>query len=311
MGWPGRSDAAVAATYRAIIRLAYVLLPLLGVGCSGSPENEPVPVTEPPPNTMPAPDGPSDCDINDLSLWTAQVSVGQLSSDSIIRIRNDGDQVCEADLSRSANAGAMMEPDVWIEVGGWADVAVTQTGSSCFLPRTVTSGELDINGQAAPIAMATIASCTWELSALYPTESAWIPCGRDPLDVAVTSNFVVVRLPDDTTACQLGDLVSVGYPTGNEPRPAAIEISDLAPGDVVAFRYSTYASGNCVRTAKLSMLTFSVGAEISALIPRCALFQFGAGQPFYGTPSGPLKNIPTRFFDLQAALETLDPFSVP
>ncbi len=311
MGWLGRSDAAVAATYRAIIRLAYILVPLLGVGCSGSPESEPVPVTEPPPNTVSAPEGPSDCDVNDLSLWTAQVSIGRLSSDSIIRIRNDGAQPCEADLSRSANAGAMMEPDVWIEVGGWADVAITQTGSSCFLPSTVTSGELDINGQVAPIAMAMIASCNWELSALYPAESAWITCGRDPLDVALTSNFVVVRLPDESTACQLGNLVSVGYPTGNDPRHDAIEIRDLAPGDVVAFRYSTYASGDCDRTAKLSTLTFSLGAEISAMMPRCALFQFGAGQPFYGTPSGPLKNMPTRFFDLQAALETLDPFSAP
>ena len=81
-----------------------------------------------------------------LATWTAQVIVAEASADAVVRIRNDGDLRCEVSVSGSPLIDPMMEPDVWLEPGVWADLVVGQSGDECLAPEVINVVAINVNG---------------------------------------------------------------------------------------------------------------------------------------------------------------------
>jgi hypothetical protein len=155
---------------------------LLSACSRGSQRGEarPAPATELAPSqitaeTVPAPELPPPCEIADLVLWTAQMIVAADSADALIRVRNDGDVRCEVNVSGSPNIDPLMEPDVWLDPDGWADLIVGQTGEECLAPAPVTLAEVDINGTNLVVPTSIVAMCGWRLTALYPNSRRSAP----------------------------------------------------------------------------------------------------------------------------------------
>lgn len=265
--------------------------------------------------TMPAPELPPACENANLALWTAQVIVGADSADAVIRIRNDGGMWCEVNVSQSPNVDPLMEPDVWLDPGAWADLIVGQTGDECLSPAPVTLVELDINGVKVVVPTAMVATCGWRLTALYPNEISAGPCDPDALEaVGVPFGFLVVR-NRSTSSCGLGELIGVSrldtelQSSKLVTTPATPAVVDLAAGDVVAFPMQSNPVADCTIFVQQHKLSFSVAGIMSANLPNCMLYEFGPGRPFYGDPDGPLWNLPPGSIDVQPALGELDPFT--
>lgn len=267
--------------------------------------------------TMPTPELPPPCEIANLALWTAQVIVGADSADAVIRIRNDGDVWCEVNVSQSPNIDPLMEPDVWLDPGGWADLIVGQTGDECLSPAPVTLVEIDINGVKVVVSSAMIATCGWRLTAIYPNEISTGPCNPDELEaVGVPFGFLVVR-NRSTSLCALGELIGVSrldtelQSSKLVTTPATPAVVDLAAGDVVAFPMQSNPVADCTIFVQSHELSFSVAGIVTASLPNCMLYEFGPGRPLYGDPDGPLWNLPPGSIDIQSALAELDPFTPP
>ena len=96
--------------------------------------------------TVAPPDVPPSCELADLDLWTAQVVVGERSADAVIRVLNQGAAWCEPDIYASPQIDPLIEPDVWLERGGWADLVVGPSGEGCDDPAMVSSW---VTGEAA------------------------------------------------------------------------------------------------------------------------------------------------------------------
>jgi hypothetical protein len=297
---------------------------LLSACSRGSQRGEarPAPATELAPSqitaeTVPAPELPPPCDITDLGLWTAQVIVAADSADALIRIRNDGDARCEVNVSRSTNIDPLMEPDVWLDSAGWADLIVGQTGEKCLSPAPVTLVEVDINGANVVVPTSIVATCGWQLTALYPNEIPSGPCDPDELEaVGARFGFLVVQ-NRSASSCTLGELIGASR-LGTElqsfnlaDEPASPAIVDLAVGDAVAFRMQSNSRADCDISVEAHQLSFSVAGTVTASLPTCMLYELGPGRPFYGDPDGPLWNLPPGPFDVQSALAELDPFAPP
>ncbi len=260
--------------------------------------------------TVPAPELPPPCEIANLALWTARVIVGADSADAVIRMRNDGDVWCEANVSQSPNVDPLMEPDVWLDPGAWADLIVGQSGDECLSPAPVTLVELDINGVKVVVPTAMVATCGWQLTALYPNEISTGPCDPAALQFVGTDSFLVVRNTALST-CAVGELSAVsdfGPLQPIEPH-ADIAIAELAADDTIAFRYELNPVLDCQVASTRAAVTFTLIGTFETEAPNCSLYEFGAGRPFYGDPDGPLWNLPPGPFDVQSALAQLDPFA--
>ena len=85
-------------------------------------------------STVPTPDMPGQCVLDDLRLWTSQVRVGAQTVDAVIRIRNVADTWCEADVGRSPLLDPSIEPDVRLDPAGQADLVIGQQADDCQDP---------------------------------------------------------------------------------------------------------------------------------------------------------------------------------
>ncbi len=261
-------------------------------------------------HTVQPPATPGPCELGDLEFWTAQVLVGAGYADAVIRVRNIGDVWCEADVSGSPQIDPAIEPDVWLDPGGWADLVVGQSGRECYSPEIVRLAEIDVHGEDVVIPTSAVAMCGWQLTAFYPNEVAERPC--DQLEVVDTENFMLVRNVSPAS-CVLGELTGVdGDGATTRPRtdfdvPAIV---DLAPGDVVGFVRVTDSVDDCVAGASPGTLTFDVAGAVPVDELGCgAIYELGAGRPWYGDPAGPLASLVGEPVDVDAALAQLDPFA--
>lgn len=255
--------------------------------------------------TVAPPEIPSPCEPDTLTMWTAQVHLGEDAADAVIRVRNDGDVWCEVDVSASPSVDPAMEPDVWLDPGAWADLVVGSPTTGCDAPTIDTHIRVDING--AEVVVETVAvTCGWWLTAFYPNDFADEPC--DDLDAAVVDGAIVVRnagfLP-----CGLGSLVSVaGEDASTTPTEGAREAASgaevavpvLAGGDVVAFELEQRGDDGPSRPVELG---FDSGAVVRVALAGSAVsIAAGSPHPWIGGPGSPTGNDPATL------LAALDPF---
>lgn len=250
--------------------------------------------------TAPPPEIPPSCEPSDLSLWTAQVLLHDGGADAVIRVRNDGDVRCEVDVSGSPFVDPLMEPDVWLEPGSWADVVVGARGDGCDELSIVALAPLDVNGEQVEIRTAAVVACGWQLTAFYPNDVSDEPCGE--LAVAAVDGAVVVR-NDGFQPCRLGSLVSV---TGDDVtavlKEPAVAVPVLAGGDVVAFSLDGVDGGCADRPVELR---FDTGVAADVEISVCAA-SIGSGppQPWLGGPGDPTGSVD----DPTSLLTAIEPF---
>ncbi len=292
-------------------------------------------------STVEAPESPPPCVPGKLATWTAQVIVAEASADAVLRIRNDGDVWCEVSVRESPLIDPMMESDVWLNPGEWADLVVGQSGDGCLAPEAITVAAIDVNGRPVTVPTAMVSACGWWLTALYPNEAATGPCDPADLGVTTTGALLVVR-NDSFEACSVGQLVSIldGTADGNTEGDAETDtetdtegdaetdtvrigapsrsadaavtrlaITDLAPGDVIGFALVDDPFDGCSGSFTSHSVTFSIAGTLKARLPSCQLVRIGPGRPFYGDPSGPLSGVDPGSFDLGTALAELDPFT--
>jgi hypothetical protein len=245
--------------------------------------------------TAPPPDTPPPCDPADLSLWTARVEVRDHEADAVVRVRNDGAVWCEVDVSASPSVDPLMEPDVWLEPGAWADLLVGPGRDPCADPAIVTAVDVDVNGTPVVVPTAAVVRCGWQLVAFYPTEVSADPC--DDLALAVVDAAVVIR-NSGPAACRLGSLVSVdGEPAVDDPGAGEIAVPVLAPGDVVAVPIRTAAGA-----ARPVTLGFDSGVAVEVALALAEPVAGGAPGPWIGGPGAPTADDPA------VLMAALDPF---
>ena len=260
-------------------------------------------------STVAAPDTPGPCDLVDLEFWTSQVIAAEQTADAVIRVRNVGDVWCEPDISESPLIDPAIEPDVWLDPGGWADLVVGQSGKKCLDPTLVTAAEIDVSGEAVVVPTAAVATCGWRLTAFFPNEIAVEPCGQ--LEVVDADGFVLVRNPS-STPCVLGELAavdgnaaSIGPPTDT----GAPAIVDLASGDVAAFARVIDSTVDCDADEGAGELTFESAGVVEIPEVACgAVYEAGAGRPWFGQPNGPLEPFEGASFEPEQAVAALTPF---
>jgi hypothetical protein len=259
--------------------------------------------------TVAPPPTPGPCAVDDLELWTAQVVLGPATADAVVRVRNTGDEWCEPDISGSSPIDPAIEPDVWLDPGGWADLVVGQSGNTCDEPTAVTAVPIDVDGNEVLAPAAAVVTCGWLLVAFYPIEPAERPCEPSQLDVAVVEHAVVVR-NSSFESCVLGELVAVGGAgVSSEPRAddTAPAIIDLAGGDVVAFPRRPDATVECDGDATPGVLAFEVAGDVDVSDLGCGtLLAVGPGRPFFGDAS--LSTFGAGELDVAVAITALDPF---
>jgi hypothetical protein len=260
-------------------------------------------------DTVQPPATPGPCELGDLEFWTAQVQVGESSADAVIRVRNVGDVWCEPDISGSPQIDPAIEPDVWLDPGGWADLVVGPSGRRCYSPEILQLAEIDIHGETVDVPTAAVATCGWQLTAFYPNEVAEQPC--DQLEVVDAEQFVLVRNVSPWS-CVLGELIGVdGNGASTRPRtdfdvPAIV---DLAPGDVIGFVHVFDPVDDCDAGPSPGTMAFDVAGSVPVDEVVCgAIYEVGAGRPWYGDPAGPLAAPLDDPLDLELALAELDPF---
>ncbi len=235
--------------------------------------------------------------------------VAETSADAVVRVRNTGDVWCEPDISGSPLIDPAIEPDVWLDPGGWADLVVGQSGRECFDPAIVSDAEIDIHGEAVVVPTSAIAMCGWRLTAFFPNDVATDPC--DQLDSVTVTGAVLVRNAS-FAPCVLGELVAVeGKGASTTPRvdvdvPMVV---DLAGGDVVALPFAVDPILDCDSATGEGALTFEGAGTVEVEAIACGSeFELGAARPWYGTENGPLAALDPESFDLDLALAALDPF---
>ena len=277
-------------------------------GCSGdtSSVGTTVPHTGPADDLAPSqltaataapPETPPPCDPGALTIWTAQVHVGDDWADAVLRLRNDGDVWCEVDVAGSPSIDPAMEPDVWLDPGAWADLVLGPSDGDCGAPAIVDLAQIDLNGASAVVETAAVVPCGWRLTSFFPNDVSDEPCSE--LDVAAVAGAIVVRnggfLP-----CRLGALVSAtGAGVATVPSEPELAAPVLAGADVVAFELTT--EGDCGE--RPVDLLFDSGVRAAVPLDACTVsVGAGAPHPWIGGPGSPTADDPA---DLIAAL---DPF---
>ena len=258
--------------------------------------------------TVAPPETPPPCDPSDLSVWTAQVQVHAGGADAVVRVRNDGAIWCEVDVSGSPTADPMMEPDVWLDPGAWADLIVGSAGDGCDEPVVLTQTELDLNGGVVLVPTALVAPCAAQLVAFYPNEVSEEACAE--LAVAVTDtdddadddadddDAAIVIRNDGVRPCRLGSLVSAsGDDVVVVAAPPEIATPVLAAGDVVALAVRT--GGGAERPVALA---FDSGVTFDVALAGPTEIVGAEPQPWIGGPGGPAA------LDPAVMLDQLDPF---
>lgn len=122
--------------------------------------------------TVPEPTSVAACDVERLTFESSAGAGGapEGSVAAVVRITNDGPVRCEVDVSESPLADPLMEPDVWIEPGGQAELLVEHDGSTCAAPSPVTTVELRVNGSALDVPVVVESTCGLSLTAVFAVE---------------------------------------------------------------------------------------------------------------------------------------------
>lgn len=249
--------------------------------------------------TVPPPETPPPCDPSVLAIWTAQVMVADGLADAVLRVRNDGSSWCEVDVSASPSVDPEMEPDVWLDPGGWADLVIGESGAGddCAEPGAMRTARLDANGAAFDVETAVV-SCEPRLVAFYPNVISDEPC--DLVTAAVVAGAAVMR--NEGPACRLGTVVSVdGEAVDLDPVGPVRGAPVLARGDVVALGLAV--AGECeLRPVEFA---FDTGVVVTVAVPGCtATISSPVPQPWIGGPGSPTSTEP------EPLLLELDPFGV-
>ncbi len=265
-------------------------------------------------STVAAPTTPGPCSLAKLEMWTAQVTIADDTADATIRLLNLADEVCEVDVTGSMWLDPAIEPNVWIDPGGWADLVVGQSGQKCLSPELVTLAEFNILGDTVVVPTAAITSCGWELTAFFPNDLATQPC--DQLDTATVEGFVLIHNAG-FDSCVLGELTAVdGHSAAMTARleasnpSEALGVVDLAPGDVVAIPYTMVDGVSCDTETGPGSMTFDAAGIVPVEMIACgSLYELGAARPWFSDPNGPLVSFDPEQFDLATALAALAPFT--
>lgn len=250
--------------------------------------------------TAPPPEVPPRCEPDRLTVWTAQVRPAGTTADAVLRVRNDADVRCEADVSGSPFLDPDMEPDVWLDAGGWADLVIGTADAACADRVVVPFALIDVNGERFEVPTAAVVGCGWRLTAFYPDDDAVGTC--DELATAVVDGAILLR-NDGPRRCRLGRLAEVRgddvVEVAGERDPA---VTALAAGDVVAIAWS--ADDGCPE--RDVVLGFDAGPSPTVAIAGCAVeVETGAPGPWIGGPGGPA----AATLDASELLAALDPFA--
>lgn len=250
-------------------------------------------------STVPAPLTPVPCVLDDLELWTAQLLPGATTVDAVIRVRNDGDVRCDADIGRSPNLDPAIEFDVWLERGATADLIVGQRSTDCEEPSGVGQVEVAVGDDVATVATA-IVTCDWWLTAFFPNDPTRTGCEREALDVVVTPDAVLIR-NGSGQPCVMGGIVEVEGAAIAAERSPGPSIHDLLPGDVLAF--GRRVDDDCGPANRVGLYDEAAGALVVERVPCALTFELGGGRPWFDEPSdGPV--------DRQAIADALNAFGL-
>lgn len=230
-------------------------------------------------STVAEPSTPPPCAASDLQVWTARVERAERSVDAVLRMRNDGDGWCEADVGRSPLLDPSIEPDVWLLPGGEADLHVGQRAEDCAEPTFVPTVQIGI-GTESVLVPSFVVSCGWWLDAFVPLEPPASTCSD--LEAAVVGSAVVLRTRQG--ACIVSSVVDAA---GAEllPRDAAAPVvASLQPGDVATIG----RVAACDTTPPGTVTVGFADAELTLTDAPCGLeIRAGPPAPWFGGPDGP------------------------
>lgn len=154
--------------------VAATALTALMAAVSGCGEDERESATELAPSqisaaTAPEPAGIPACDVGDLTFESAPEPVDGVAA-AVIRIGSQAGVRCEVDVFESPLVDPLMEPDVWIEPGGVAELLVEHADSTCDAPGPVAVVELRVNDVDVDVPVNVESTCGLALTAIYAVE---------------------------------------------------------------------------------------------------------------------------------------------
>lgn len=252
-------------------------------------------------STAPPPATPPPCAADDVELWTAAIRPGVTTTDAVVRMRNVSDSWCEPDVGRSPRLDPAIEPDVWLQPGGTADLVVGQAVDPCDAPALATAVQVGI-GDTSVVVPSALVTCGWWLTAFYPNDVVTTPCASGDLDVAATAGAVVIR-NSSSAPCLIDALTAVdGVPL---TAPSSALTTEVFPGDVVAVGRPGGADCDGATTRRLR-----IGAIIDvdvADVPCGLTFESPLPGPWYGAANGPAAFLAADA-GVAEILDALEPF---
>lgn len=251
-------------------------------------------------STVPDPATPLLCDVDDLRLWTAQVLLAEETADAVIRIANAGETRCEVHVSESPLADPLMEPDVWLEPGGWADLVLGQSGRECFAPEALDQVEVVVNDVSVSVATAAVVTCGASLVAFYPNDPAEGPCAPDDLAVTSFDNGAWLLITNRS-----GSACRIGAAGGSAATAPAVPVLDLAPGDVAGWHYTDPIDTCASDVARIELEAVTVETET---VPGCIRIA-GPARPYFGDPDTTFASDGRNLDDPSSAILLLAPYS--
>ena len=255
-------------------------------------------------STVPAPEMPGQCVLDDLRLWTSQVHVGARTVDAVIRIRHVAPTWCEADVGRSPLLDPSIEPDVRLDPGGEADLVIGQQADDCQEPAALSVVQIGVGSESALVPTALV-TCGWWLETLAPLETPEQRCDPSDLETRSTGSAIVIRTTGPP--CALGGVESVvDAPVDDHPTPTT-PVVVLYPGDIAMIAATT--GPTCGDEPRSASLTFTgTGQVVVEEVPCDMRFWFGPVRSWFGTEFDPLADPAVRDMSSGSWVEALDPF---
>jgi hypothetical protein len=160
---------------------ALVLGAALLAGCSDAHEAdvEVVPPTAPADGlapsqvtaeTVPRPNTPPPCRPDDIAVLSSEIAPGAAPATMVLSLHNEGGSRCEVDIRESTSVDPLMEPDVWLDPGGWAEVVIDLRDGTCGESDRAGTIPIDVNGTTRLVPLGEIVVCDWTLNAFYPVD---------------------------------------------------------------------------------------------------------------------------------------------
>ena len=310
---------AGAGTARRCRRAAVLLAAAVLAACSAGEDPDAV---IPPTTAAPPVDSgfvpPPDCVPGSASLpvWTAGVRIDARAgtADAVLRIENTGSEPCEIELGASPLVTDLVEPNVVVEAGGWAQLVVGPSGRECLSPEVLTDATVVLEGVELTVPTVAIGICGFLFTELFAVDHPTEPCTADDLSAIATAGGIAVR-NDGVRGCIVGlveaasadgtDVMTAPSPTGGD----VTAVTALAPFDVVLV--PTAIDAACARGGPGgTTVQFSSGASVEVVLPACTTVAAGAPHPLYGSSGRPLQAAdPADWPDGWFA--ELDPFGDP